>query len=180
MAATDSTLEGTIRGKWWILLLLGLFTAAAGILALAYPHYTLLILGIIFGAYLVVWGTFTLFVAFAPDEPAGLRVLSILVGFFAILAGLFCLVRPGASVLVLVIALGFWFCLVGVADLVRGFDSRAGRFWNILLGLLAIAAGVLVLANPDIGLKTLALLVGIGLVARGVVEMAMGAYLKLS
>jgi len=180
LATQTSVLEARIGTKWWVLALLGLITGAAGIVALAYPDLTKLILGVIFGAYLLVWGIFTLGLAFAPQEPVVMRVLSVLVGFFAMIAGLFCLVRPGASVLVLVIALGFWFVLVGVADLFRGIEHSVNRGWNLLLGLLALAAGILVLADPDIGLNTLALLVGLGLLARGIVELSMGLWIKFA
>jgi uncharacterized membrane protein HdeD (DUF308 family) len=178
MPKRTNLIEAQIGTKWWVMLVMGLFTLAAGILALAYPDLTLLVLGIVFGAYLTVWGMFTLALTFAPDEPTVGRVLSVLVGFLAILAGLFCLVRPGASVLVLLIALGFWFVLVGVADLVRGIEYSQYRWWNIIMGLLAIAAGVVVLGNPDIGLDTLALLVGLGLLARGVIEASAGLWVR--
>jgi uncharacterized membrane protein HdeD (DUF308 family) len=178
MPAPQSLLERQIRSKWWVLVVMGLISLAAGIVALAYPDLTLLVLGIIFGAYLLVWGIFTLGMAFVPNEPVVLRVLSVMIGFFAMLAGLFCLVRPGASVLVLLIALGFWFVLVGVGDIVRGIEHPDYRWFNILLGLLAVAAGVVVLGNPDIGLDTLALLVGLGLLARGVIEASAGLWVR--
>ncbi len=180
MPRQTNVLEAQIGTKWWVMLLMGLVTLAAGIVALAYPDVTLLVLGILFGAYLFVWGMFTLGLSFAPDEPVVMRVLSVLVGFFAMLAGLFCLVRPGGGVLVLLIALGFWFVIVGVADIVRGIEYSAYRWWNILLGLLALAAGIIVLGDPDIGLDTLALLVGLGLLARGIIEASAGLWVRFS
>jgi uncharacterized membrane protein HdeD (DUF308 family) len=46
------------------------------------------------------------------------------------------------------------------------------------LGVVSIVAGVIILANPDIGLTTLALLVGIGLLFRGTLEIVVGFTLR--
>ena len=43
-----------------------------------------------------------------------------------------------------------------------------------MLGLIGIAAGIIVLADPDIGLRTLAILAGILFIIRGVFEIALG------
>jgi uncharacterized membrane protein HdeD (DUF308 family) len=105
-------------------------------------------------------------------------VLRTVVGIVAILAGLVLVVRPGASVVVLLIALGFWFIITGVGDLVRGITQPGQRWISIVLGLIGIAAGVIVLGDPDIGLRTLAILAGILFIVRGVVEMAVGWELR--
>ena len=62
----------------------------------------------------------------------------------------------------------------GNRDLVRGISQPGHRFVSILLGLVSIAAGIIVLGDPDIGLHTLAILAGIMLIIRGTVEMALG------
>ncbi len=174
----QGTLAEWIAEKWWVFVLLGGGAIVAGVLALAYPDLTLRALGIILGAYLLVWGVFTLAAAFGPDTPASLSVLRVLVGFIGVLAGLVCLVRPGASLLALLIAFSFWFILIGIADLVRAMESERNRGWIALLGLASVAAGVVILGNPDIGLTTLALLVGIGLLVRGTLEIVVGFGLR--
>lgn len=171
MAKVDGT--GTIStdlGKWWLVGLLGVLSIAAGVLALVYPNITLLALGLIVGIYLVVAGASYVALATIENQTAGGRVLRYLVGFLSTLAGLICLVRPGAGVLALLIALSFWFILTGMADLARALDVREHRFISAVLGVVSIAAGVIIVANPDIGLTTLALLAGIGFIVRGTVE----------
>ena len=153
---------------------------AAGVLALAYPDITLLVLGLIVGINLVLIGC-GLGGSRRPSEQhtEGGRVLRFIVGFLAILAGLVCLVRPGAGVLALLIALSFWFILTGVADLARALDrAREQRVIAVILGVIGIAAGVIIVANPDIGLTTLALLAGIGFIVRGTVEVMAGLYMR--
>jgi uncharacterized membrane protein HdeD (DUF308 family) len=181
MAKVDGTgTFSTDLGKWWLVGLLGLLAIAAGVLALVYPNITLLALGLIVGVYLVFAGATYIALSTLENQTAGGRVLRILVGFLSILAGLICLVRPGAGVLALLIALSFWFILTGVADLARALDVREQRVISIILGVVSIAAGVVIVANPDIGLTTLALLAGIGFIVRGTVEvMAAGWMYRL-
>jgi uncharacterized membrane protein HdeD (DUF308 family) len=180
----DAVLAGTGTviadpGKWWVVALLGVLSIVAGVLALAYPDITLLVLGLIVGIYFVVFGT--LWVMLGVSEPllsSGGRILRILVGFLGLLAGLICLVRPGAGVLTLLIALSFWFILVGVSDLARATEGHEHRVIAGVLGVVSIAAGVIIVANPDIGLATLALLAGLGFIVRGSVELMAAIYIR--
>ncbi len=164
---------------WWALLALGLFQIAGGVLALVYTDITLLALGLIFGVNLLLAGGI-LVVLGAGDESTndGVKAVRIMVGMLAVLGGLLCLVRPGASVLVLLLCVGFFFLLTGVSSLAEAATSKRNRLVNTILGLAGIAAGVILVADPDIGLATLADLAGILLIARGGVEFLAGLYLK--
>lgn len=163
-----------------MLVVVGALSVVAGILAVVFPGLTLLVLGIILGANLLIWGTLNLFMAFAPDLGVAGSVLRAVVGILAALAGLVCLVRPGAGVGALLLAVSFWFVLTGIADIVQAIQQPDQRFLSFLLGLVGIAAGVIILANPTIGLKTLALLTGIGFIARGILEVGAGLALRRS
>jgi uncharacterized membrane protein HdeD (DUF308 family) len=179
MAKVQAT--GTVsteHGKWWVVGLLGLLSIAAGVLALAYPDITLLVLGLVVGINLVIIGAVWVALATIQNQTAGGRTLRFFVGFLATLAGLICLVRPGAGVLTLLIALSFWFILTGMADLARALDEKDHRVIAGVLGVVSIAAGVIIVANPDIGLATLALLAGIGFIVRGTVEVMAAIYMR--
>jgi uncharacterized membrane protein HdeD (DUF308 family) len=156
----------------WIPAVSGVLTLLAGIAALVWPKPTLLVVGVLFGAYLALWGFITLVAgASAGDAPGGLRVLSVFSGLLALLAGLILMVRPGESILTLVWVLGFWWAVLGTMELVRGIVEPGGRLWNLLWGLVALAAGIVLLADPEIGLGTLVLIVGIGLILQGLLEL---------
>jgi uncharacterized membrane protein HdeD (DUF308 family) len=188
MAKKDKKKDGVLAGtgtviadpgKWWVVAVLGVLSIVAGVLALAYPDITLLVLGLIVGIYFMVFGT--LWVMLGVSEPlmsTGGRILRILVGFLGLLAGLTCLVRPGAGVLTLLIALSFWFILVGVSDLARATEGHEHRVIASILGVVSIAAGVIIVANPDIGLATLALLAGLGFIVRGTIELMAAIYIR--
>jgi uncharacterized membrane protein HdeD (DUF308 family) len=164
--------------RWWLVCLLGLISIAAGVLALAYPDITLLALGLFFGITLVLIGATWIVVGVEEDASTGVQILTIIVGTLATLAGLICLVRPGAGVLALLIAVSFWFVLTGISDLTRAIVDPDGRVFSAIIGALGIAVGVVLVADPDIGLNTLALIAGIGFVVRGTIEVALGLYLR--
>jgi uncharacterized membrane protein HdeD (DUF308 family) len=179
MAEVEGT--GTVSvdpKKWWVVALLGAISIVAGILALAYPDITLLVLGLIVGINLVLIGAVWVALATMEDHSPGGRVLRFFVGFLATLAGLVCLVRPGAGVLALLLALSFWFIITGMADLARALDESEHRIIAAILGVIGIAAGVIIVADPDIGLTTLALLAGIAFIVRGTVELMAGFYMR--
>ncbi|MGI9557677.1 MAG: HdeD family acid-resistance protein [Solirubrobacterales bacterium] len=170
-AAAAAPVEAVAK-NWGVHVFIGLLAIAAGVLAISYPDITLRILGLIFGINLLVYGVFSLAVAFEPDVETVGRVLRAIVGIIALIVGLVLIVRPVASVLALLFAVAIWFIIAGVSDLVRGIGN--GQWGAILLGLVGIAAGVILLADTQIGLTTLALLAGIAFIVRGIIEIGAG------
>ena len=50
--------------------------------------------------------------------------------------------------------------------------------WNIIFGLIGIAAGIIILVNPKVGAVTLVWIVSISLILRGIVAIALGAAVR--
>jgi uncharacterized membrane protein HdeD (DUF308 family) len=156
----------------WVPAAAGALSLLVGVVALVWPKPTLLVVGVLFGAYLAVWGTVAILQAAGAEGMAtGMRILGILLGVLALLAGLILMVRPGESILTLVWILGFWWCVLGAMELVRAILVPGGRLWAALWGLVALAAGIILLASPEIGLGTLVLIVGIGFILQGLLEL---------
>ena len=175
MAAKGAAVQAVRPAHWWALVLIGLFQVIAGILALVYTDVTLLALGLVFGINLLLAGTLLVVISSADnDASGGITAVRLIVGFLTILAGLLCVVRPGASVLVLLLCVTFWFLITGIGWLVEAMHAKRHRVLNAILGLVGIAAGVILVGNPDIGLNTLANLAGILLIVRGSIEFAAG------
>src|SRR4051812_32498575 len=158
---------------WWIPLVAGVLSVIVGVVALAFPGPTLLAVGIIFGAYLAAWGTMLVVESvMTHGEPTFARILGVIVGLIAVLTGLILLVRPGESVVTAALVLGFWWTLSGLMQIIRGIAMSEGRTWNLVLGAIGLIAGIIILAQPEIGLVTLVWIVGIGLLLQGMVEIA--------
>lgn len=152
--------------QWWLLALLGAVSLGAGILAIAYPGETLLVIGVIFGCYLVLAGVFALFYAVLGDPES--RALSAILGIVGLVAGVICIRRPGESLLALVVVLGVYLVVAGVVRLFGAFGDEGDGAWEALAGGVDLALGIVILAVPDISLGTLTILFGISLIIRGV------------
>jgi uncharacterized membrane protein HdeD (DUF308 family) len=178
-AASAGELEGFHPPRWWVPVLVGVLALVAGVLALVWPGPTLLLVGICFGAFLVFAGAGDLVSAFAGDGASTfVRVLEALLGILTLLAGFILLTRPGASVVVAAFVLGFWFLLSGSLQLARGIAIAEHRAYNVGFGLLGVVAGVIILAQPGIGVVTLVWIVSIAFLLRGAMLVALGFGLR--
>jgi uncharacterized membrane protein HdeD (DUF308 family) len=61
-----------------------------------------------------------------------------------------------------------------VIRLATAFDGNDHPGWYAVAGVVELIAGIVIVANPDIGFATLALLVGIGFIINGVGLAALG------
>lgn len=164
--------------RWWVVCLLGLISIAAGVLAISYPDLTLLVLGLFFGITLMLIGATWIVVGAEEKASTGVQTLRIIVGILATLAGMICLVRPGAGVLALLVAVSFWFIVTGISDIARAIAEPEGRIFSAVIGIIGIAVGVILVADPDIGLETLALIAGLGFLVRGTLELGVGIWMR--
>ena len=164
--------------SWWLWVLFGVLSIVAGALAIINPDLSLLALAILFGSYLIVAGIFDLMAGVTADDvDTTRRVLGIILAILSLLAGIICLLRPGAGIFALVILLGAFLVVSGVIEL-AGAASDDRPWLSALLGVVDVVLGIVILAVPDIGLITLALLFGISLVVRGAVAIAIGLRLR--
>jgi uncharacterized membrane protein HdeD (DUF308 family) len=166
--AAETEARGFDWGSWWIPVVVGLVSVVAGVLAIAWPGVTLLALALVAGINLVFLSVWLIFDAMS-DAAADDRTLRIVVGVLGIIGGGVVIRRPGDTLLVLVVALGLWLIVAGTMEIFRAFTLHEERRWlHALGGLVDIGLGVAVLALPGLSLATLAVLVGIAFIARGV------------
>jgi uncharacterized membrane protein HdeD (DUF308 family) len=158
---------------WWLLLLGGIVSLVIGVMLLVWPNETLEVIAILLGIELLLIGALQIGLAFG--EPQGARTGPLLRGAFAGIAGLIVIRHPGGSLLVIALAIGIYLVLSGVMKLVSAFEASAGRGWLLLGALVDLVIGVVIVAWPEFGVTSLAVLVGIGLVLRGLIEAA-GAF----
>jgi uncharacterized membrane protein HdeD (DUF308 family) len=72
----------------------------------------------------------------------------LLEGIISVILGLFLLSAPGATVLVLVQVLGFFWLIGGIFRIVSIFIDSTLWGWRLVGGILGILAGILVLQHP--------------------------------
>jgi uncharacterized membrane protein HdeD (DUF308 family) len=172
MAAGDRPPQVVPR---WAVVVCGAVSIVAGVLAIAFPKITLLSLALISGINLLALGALAIGEALGDTDDEDGRTLRIVLGVVAVLAGIVVLRRPGDAVLVLVIALGAWFVLSGIVELIRALlRGTDRRVLTAAGGVIDVAVGVVVLALPHVSLRTLATLAGCAFAAHGVVLVVRG------
>src|SRR4029077_15975370 len=157
-----------IARLWWLLLLGGVVSLVIGVLLLVWPSRTLEVIAILLGIELLLVGVIQIGLAFG--EPSGSRTGALLRAAFAGIAGLIVIRHPGGSLTVIALAVGIYLVLAGVMKLVSAFEARVGRGWLLMGAVLDLAIGVLIVAWPQFGVTSFAVLAGIALVLRGALE----------
>ena len=105
-------------------LLLGLVDLAAGVIALAWPGPTALVLVLIVGVWAITAGLVEFSAAFASGEPAGTRVMFILGGLVTVAFGVVLCARPGLGAITLALLFGLFNLIAGTWMLVQGIELR--------------------------------------------------------
>ncbi len=157
---------------WKSTLASGILAVILGVLVLVWPGISILVVAILFGAYLLVSGIAQVFFAFALHVSAGGRVLLFISGAASLVLAVLAFRHFGDALLLLAIWIGIGFIFRGVATTVSAISDAGpeGRVWQIIFGVITIIAGIVVLASPLKSLFILALVVGISLVVTGVLE----------
>ncbi|MGN6246350.1 MAG: HdeD family acid-resistance protein [Motilibacteraceae bacterium] len=166
------TLEDVGR-HWGWLLGYGVVSVVLGIMVLAWPEATLVVLAVLFAVELFVSGIFHLVGAFTDRGVAegggGHRALWGLLGILSVLVGLMLLRHPLQSLAVVAFLIGIWWVVAGVTDLVTavGGGARPGRGWRVFMGVVSTIAGIYVVLRPGISLSILTVLAGFWLILYG-------------
>jgi uncharacterized membrane protein HdeD (DUF308 family) len=160
----------------------GVLAIIVGIVAVAWPGVTVLALVLLFAVYAFIDAGLELMRTFS-GRAAGPVIGHLLLALVDIAAGLVAVIWPGPTALVLVIVVAVWAFVVGFLELFAAFRSgeTAGtRAMFILGGLVSVAFGVVLVASPDVGAITLALLFGLYSLIFGVSEIMLGYELRHS
>lgn len=165
----STTVPALLPHLWRSTLFSGLAAVVLGVLVLAWPGATILVAGIIFGAYLLVSGIAQVVFAFTLHVSAGGRVLLFVSGAAALVLAVLCFRSLEDSILLLAIWIGIGFIFRGVATAVSAISDPAlpGRGWEIFFGVVSLLAGVVMLATPFDSLAVLTMVVGIWLIVLG-------------
>jgi uncharacterized membrane protein HdeD (DUF308 family) len=98
--------------------------------------------------------------------------LFLIEGIVLVVLGVLAMLVPQIATLAVAIFLGWLFLISGVFGLITTFMARQapGFWWSLLSAVLAIAAGLLLLARPVVGTVSLTLLLIVFFIIEGVVS----------
>lgn len=110
--------------QWWLPLLLGVVSVAAGIAALVYPGLTTLVLVMVIGANAIVTGALDIAIAMRLRRVLRGGWLMALSGIVSVLFGVLVFAFPGAGALAMVWFVSFYALATGALLLGLGWRAR--------------------------------------------------------
>jgi uncharacterized membrane protein HdeD (DUF308 family) len=176
MADTRPDRLDMVQALWWLFALFGILTIGVGVFLIVSPHETLKVFTVIVGIFFLVDGVIALFRSIFGESAN--RGLLALVGVLSAIAGLVLIKKPFETLIVFALIIGIWFVVVGVVRFVASFALPEDRGLSFLVAVIDVAAGIIILAWPELSLATLAVIFGIVLVVRGLLLSYVGFQLR--
>ncbi|MGO8956909.1 MAG: HdeD family acid-resistance protein [Streptosporangiaceae bacterium] len=123
LRAFSSRTAGPVFGH----LLVGLIDLAAGVLAMAWPGPTALVLVLIVASWAVIAGVTEVAAAFRGRESAGTRALFTLGGLISVAFGAVLFAHPAVGAITVALLFGLFNLVYGARTLVQGIELRRTR-----------------------------------------------------
>jgi uncharacterized membrane protein HdeD (DUF308 family) len=101
-------------------ILLGILAIIVGIIAIAWPGPTALVLVLIVGSWAFIGGFAEIFAGFGSSETAGTRAMFILAGLVSVAFGVVLFARPGIGAVTLALLFGLFSLIYGISQIVTG------------------------------------------------------------
>ncbi len=176
-ASSSANQVQSVARAWWLVAFIGVVTVGFGIVLTFKPSNSVHAIAVILGIWLLILGVVRLIQAIGAS---GERLGYVLVGLLSIVVALILLHHTTATVAVLGFIVGIFWTVAGVAALFSGFSGVEGRVdWGeVLLGVIGTIVGVLCLVYPSLSLSIICVIVGIGMIVYGIVEIALGFQLR--
>jgi uncharacterized membrane protein HdeD (DUF308 family) len=166
--ATDTFSKEVSRRAGWSTLM-GILTAAVGVVMIIYPLATAAASTVFFGSALIIAAVAQLVFAFS-SQTAGQFFLKLLLGILYGIAGVSLVAVPGIGVVTLTAMLGAMLIAEAVMETVIAFSlPAAGRVGFLLNALFSLLLGVMILAQwPSSSVWAIGTLVGVAVLFNGV------------
>jgi len=156
---------------WQAILAAAVLLFALGLILLVWPRETVVVAAVLIGIALLITGVLRLVQGItAADEGGAMRVAYVIIGILAILAGLYSLRHISVTVVLLAFIVGLFWAVHGVVEIVVAISAPpgSGRGVVAVVGVLSLAAGLIVMFWPAISLTILVVALGIWLLCYGV------------
>jgi uncharacterized membrane protein HdeD (DUF308 family) len=147
----------------------GAVSLITGLIILIWPGKTLLVVAALIGVWLLIMGVYSVIRAFASKKlTRGRRVFVGVAGLLYLVVGAVCLRNLFTSLTLLAVVIGLVWAVGGAAEIANGFP----KVWPTAIGVLGIAAGVVMFLWPNRSLTALAIIAGAWLIAIGLMQIS--------
>ncbi len=156
---------------WWAMALRGVVAILFGLVALLWPHLTLTVLVLFFGAFALVGGLFAVIAAFGYRGLYERWWVLLIEGLVGIAVGLITFFWPAITALALLFLIAAWAIVTGILEIATAvwMHRAVGNEWMLLFGGIAsVIFGLLLAVLPGVGLLALTWLIGIYAIVFGI------------
>ena len=167
--------------NWRWIALRGVAGVIFGVLTFMNPAISLASLVLVFGAYALADGVFTVVAAIMNRRGERHWVAMLFGGIAGIAIGLLTFLMPGVTTLVLLYLIAAWAIVTGGAEIATAIRLRkviTGEWLLILAGVLSVAFGVVLIVYPAAGALTVVLWIGAYALVFGIMMIALSLRLR--
>ena len=155
----------------------GILCIIAGICVFVFPLESYVTLSILFGILMLLTGAAQLVIASSSGNYLMMRGYFIIGGVLDVILGIFLCVYPGVSLVALPVMMGLWLMYNSFVIISFGGDmdtfKLSGGGMVMVLGILLLVLSIFVLLNPfSVGVTTVLIVAGIGLILFGLILFA--------
>ena len=142
----QASVYNELKSYWWLLLISGLLSILIGAALLFWPGKTLTVVGFLIGIWMLFFGIMRFLIALFGGDSDDRWVLAI-VGVVGIVLGIVVMRNPSETIGIIVLIAAIFWIITGLVDVFRGIGDGAleNRGWVIAGGVIAVAAGAVVL-----------------------------------
>jgi uncharacterized membrane protein HdeD (DUF308 family) len=165
-----------VMGNWLFLVVLGILSIIAGILAILNPFPASFVAVKLAGWAFLIIGGLQIIEAFRATGWGG-RIWALAIGVLALIAGINLLGEPLAGMVSLTLVLAILFLVSGIVKLIAGWQIKNAqyRLAVLLSGIASLVLGFIILSNfPVSAITVLGILLGVELISNGVSALALG------
>jgi uncharacterized membrane protein HdeD (DUF308 family) len=170
-------MEDTMKSltkNWWVFIVRGILAIIFGIMIVVWPFEGIFVLVVLFGAFALADGIWSIVFSFYHKERRGWLIF---LGITGIAAGIVTLVWPSITALALYAVIAAWAFVAGITQLFFAFTFHTSVGNRILLGLggvFSIIFGIFLVARPDMGTLAVVWLIGFFAVMFGIYHILFG------
>jgi len=163
--------------NWWLLALRGALAILFGAFAILWPVQTIVVLALLFGAYMLIDGLVVGFYGVWGHRAWWLVVQGVL----GVAVGIVTLLIPSITIFVLIYLIAFWAILRGVAEIVmatRLSGIVSSQLLWIAAGVLSVLFGIVVVFFPGAGMVAIVWVIGLYAIFLGILMLAAAFHVR--